>query len=105
MRSRLHHTPHEDAQSKENMQINDAHHKETQRERRRGFLIVIKTRKIKSVPEYDVRELNGMTANRVFKGALAQESHTSTQLVSPATGCQKKKKIHLWSRASEHKIE
>ena len=38
------------------------------------------------------------------KGALAWESHTSTWLVSPVTGCQKKKR-HLWSRASEHKIE
>ena len=67
MRSKLHHTPHEeDAQSKENMQINDAHHKETQRERCRGILIVIKMRKIKSAPKYDVRELNGMTANQVL---------------------------------------
>ena len=38
------------------------------------------------------------------KGAPAWESCTGTRLVSPATGCQKKKK-HLWSRASEHKIE
>ena len=38
------------------------------------------------------------------KGAPAWESHTGTRLVSPATGCQKKKR-HLWSRASEHKIE
>ena len=71
MRSKLHHTPHEeDDQSKENMQINDAHHKETQRERRQGILIVIKTRKIKSTPEYDVRELNGMTANWVLYDGL-----------------------------------
>ena len=27
-----------------------------------------------------------------IKGALARESHTGTRLVSPATGCQKKKK-------------
>ena len=39
------------------------------------------------------------------KGAPAQESHTGTRLVSPDTGCQKKKKRHLWSRASEHKFE
>ena len=29
------------------------------------------------------------------KGAPAQESHTNTRLVSPATGCKKKKKTPL----------
>ena len=33
--------------------------------------------------------------NMITKGALAQESRTSTQLFSPATGCEKKKKTSL----------
>jgi len=49
------------------------------------------------------------------KSALAQESHTGTQLVSPATGCEKKKKIpleqggvdktgHIHTQAQHHKV-
>ena len=52
-----------------------------------------------------LRELS-LSSSRyeIHKGASARESRTCPQLVSPATGC-KKKKRHLWSRASEHKIE
>jgi len=40
------------------------------------------------------------------KGVPARESRTGTQLVSPAAGCEKKKKKkHLGNRASEHQIE
>ena len=35
------------------------------------------------------------------KGTPARESRTGTQLVSPAAGCEKKKR-HLWNSASEH---
>ena len=38
------------------------------------------------------------------KGVPARESRTGTRLVSPATGC-KKKKGHLRNRASEHQIK
>ena len=42
MKLKLHHTQHEeDALSKQNMLIDNAHHKEIQTERRRGILIVI----------------------------------------------------------------
>jgi hypothetical protein len=38
------------------------------------------------------------------KGAPVHKSHTGTQLVSPVTGCKKKKKP-LWDMALEHEIQ
>lgn len=48
--------------------------------------------------------LNFYKFEPLFKGAPARKSRTGTPLVSPATGCEKKK-WHLWNRALEHKTE
>jgi hypothetical protein len=41
----------------------------------------------------------------MHKGVPARESRTGARLVSPAAGCEKKKKGHLWNRTLEHQIE